>query len=90
MRVPATFFSGNPEKQKKYYDAGAGVQEQYKTPFLPLMAGGVECKFQDLDAARSAIVKGRTCAVFVEPLQGEGGVNASTQCAAAAAATTPL
>jgi len=54
-------------------------KEQYKTPFLPLMGGGVECKWQDLNAARQAIVKGKTCAVFVEPLQGEGGINASTQ-----------
>lgn len=44
-----------------------------------MMAGGVECEFQNLEAARKAIVKGKTCAVFVEPLQGEGGINASTQ-----------
>ena len=56
-----------------------GAQEQYKTPFLPMMGGGVECEFQNLEAARKAIVKGKTCAVFVEPLQGEGGINSSTQ-----------
>lgn len=54
-------------------------KEQYKTPFLPLMGGGVEAKYQDLDSAKAAIVKGKTCAVFVEPLQGEGGINSSTQ-----------
>lgn len=55
------------------------VQEQYKTPFLPLMGGAREAKYDDLDSARAAIVKGNTAAVFVEPLQGEGGINSSTQ-----------
>lgn len=30
---------------------------------------------RDLEAAAAAIQKGRTCAVFVEPVQGEGGIN---------------
>ena len=32
----------------------------------------------DLDAAAAAIKKGETCAVFVEPVQGEGGVTPAT------------
>ena len=55
------------------------VQEQYKTPFMPLMGGVRQAKYDDLDSARAAIVKGKTAAVFVEPLQGEGGINSSTQ-----------
>ncbi len=55
------------------------LQEQYKTPFLPLMGGAVEAKYDDLESARAAIQKGRTAAVFVEPLQGEGGINSSRQ-----------
>lgn len=39
----------------------------------------MEATYDDLDSARRAIVKGRTAAVFVEPLQGEGGVNSSRQ-----------
>ena len=58
----------------------AMLQEQYKTPFVPMMPGGVEATYQDLDSARAAIKAGRTAAVFVEPLQGEGGINSSTQC----------
>ncbi len=30
---------------------------------------------RDLEAAAAVIKKGKTCAVFVEPIQGEGGIN---------------
>ena len=30
--------------------------------------------YGDLEEARRLIVKGKTCAVFVEPVQGEGGI----------------
>ena len=35
--------------------------------------------YLDLAAAEAVLAKGETCAVFVEPLQGEGGVFASSQ-----------
>eukprot|EP00475_Leptophrys_vorax_P003225 TRINITY_DN11881_c0_g1_i1.p1 TRINITY_DN11881_c0_g1~~TRINITY_DN11881_c0_g1_i1.p1 ORF type:complete len:503 (-),score=-0.05 TRINITY_DN11881_c0_g1_i1:36-1418(-) len=50
---------------------------QYRTPFEPLMPGVAFAEYGDLDAARAAIVAGRTAAVFVEPVQGEGGVYAA-------------
>jgi len=34
--------------------------------------------FGDLEATRQVVVAGRTAAVFVEPLQGEGGVRSAT------------
>eukprot|EP00197_Chlamydomonas_leiostraca_P006408 CAMPEP_0202867010 /NCGR_PEP_ID=MMETSP1391-20130828/8478_1 /ASSEMBLY_ACC=CAM_ASM_000867 /TAXON_ID=1034604 /ORGANISM="Chlamydomonas leiostraca, Strain SAG 11-49" /LENGTH=459 /DNA_ID=CAMNT_0049547005 /DNA_START=140 /DNA_END=1519 /DNA_ORIENTATION=- len=49
-------------------------KEQYKTPFYPMMPGHQLAEYNDLESARKVIVKGRTAAVFVEPVQGEGGV----------------
>ena len=49
-------------------------KEQYKTPFQPIMPGAVMAAYQDLDAAAKVIRKGRTAAVFIEPVQGEGGI----------------
>ncbi|GAB4817549.1 hypothetical protein N2152v2_004595 [Parachlorella kessleri] len=50
-------------------------KDQYRTPFQPVMPGNVMVPYQDLDAAAAVIKKGKTCAVFVEPIQGEGGIN---------------
>ncbi len=49
-------------------------KEKYREPFLPLMPGVVFATFNDLDSAVNAI-DDQTCAVIVEPIQGEGGVN---------------
>ncbi len=46
------------------------AQTQYKTPFLPVMPGHVLAEYNNLDSARKAIQKGKTAAVFVEPVQG--------------------
>lgn len=53
-------------------------KDQYKTPFAPLMPGAMMTKYNDLDAAAEVIKKGKTAAVFVEPVQGEGGINPCT------------
>lgn len=45
----------------------------YQTPFKPLMPGVKFAEFNNLDSAASAI-DAKTCAVLVEPVQGEGGV----------------
>jgi len=47
--------------------------ERYRAPFEPLIPGVVFLPWDDLAAARSAI-GARTAGVFVEPVQGEGGV----------------
>lgn len=49
-------------------------KEQYREPFSPLMPNVTFAIFNDLDGAKSAI-DDDTCAVIVEPIQGEGGVN---------------
>lgn len=42
------------------------------------LPGACFVDFGDLEATRAAVVAGRTAAVFVEPLQGEGGVCSAT------------
>jgi acetylornithine/succinyldiaminopimelate/putrescine aminotransferase len=43
-------------------------------PFAPLPDGFVVVPFDDIDALKAAITP-RTCAILLEPVQGEGGVN---------------
>ncbi|MCP4416489.1 MAG: acetylornithine transaminase [Chloroflexi bacterium] len=50
---------------------------KYREPFSPLVPGVSFVPFNDLAAARAAI-DDETCAVIVEPIQGEGGVNPAT------------
>jgi predicted acetylornithine/succinylornithine family transaminase len=49
------------------------AKEEYRAPFEPLVPGIRLAPFNDPAAAEEAIGE-RTCAVFVEPVQGEGGV----------------
>ncbi len=49
----------------------------YQDPFRPLMPGAKCATFNDL-ASAEALVDEHTCAVIVEPVQGEGGVNIAT------------
>jgi acetylornithine/N-succinyldiaminopimelate aminotransferase len=52
-------------------------KEKYQKPFKPLLANVTTAQFNDLESARAAITD-KTAAVFVEPIQGEGGINAAT------------
>ena len=45
----------------------------YQANFLPLMTGFVHVPFGDIEAIKAATHEG-TCAVMLEPVQGEGGV----------------
>lgn len=49
-------------------------QEKVKTGFLPIVPGFRYVPFGDIEAMRAAI-NIHTCAVLLEPVQGEGGVN---------------
>ncbi|MGB5445970.1 MAG: aminotransferase class III-fold pyridoxal phosphate-dependent enzyme, partial [Psychromonas sp.] len=55
------------------FTVSAGGQPKYSQDFAPLPAGIKHVDFNDLDAAKAAI-GAQTCAVIVEPIQGEGGV----------------
>lgn len=52
----------------------ATAQPKYHEGLGPLMAGFRYAPFNDLDAVAS-LVDDETCAILVEPVQGEGGVN---------------
>ncbi|MDP2972443.1 MAG: acetylornithine transaminase [Deltaproteobacteria bacterium] len=52
----------------------ATAQKKYHKGYAPLMPGFKYVPFNDLKAVREAIGP-KTCAVLVEPIQGEGGVN---------------
>jgi acetylornithine/N-succinyldiaminopimelate aminotransferase len=52
----------------------AGGTERYKAPFTPVPSGFVHVPFNDAQAIQRATTD-CTCAVLLEPVQGEGGVN---------------
>ena len=49
-------------------------QSKFQQPYLPLPVGFVNVEYSSVDAIKAATTS-RTCAVMLEPLQGEGGVN---------------
>ena len=49
-------------------------QEKVKAGFAPMLDGFKHVPFGDLEAMRQAITPG-VCAILLEPIQGEGGVN---------------
>ncbi len=52
----------------------ATPNRKYQLPFTPLVPGFDLIQFGDSGAAKDAITED-TCAVLIEPIQGEGGVN---------------
>ena len=53
-------------------------REKYRKPFEPLVPGVKFARFGDAEDAEAKISV-NTCAVIVEPVQGEGGVNPATR-----------
>ncbi|CAL4903066.1 unnamed protein product [Urochloa decumbens] len=54
-------------------------KSQYREPFAPVMPGGNFVEYGNLEEAKKVIQSGRLAAVFVEPVQGEGGIHSATQ-----------
>jgi acetylornithine/N-succinyldiaminopimelate aminotransferase len=52
----------------------ATAQQKYQEPFKPIVPGFHHVPFGDADAVEAAM-SDAVCAVLVEPIQGEGGVN---------------
>jgi len=49
-------------------------QERFQKPYLPLAPGFKSVAYNDIEAIKAATTD-KTCAVMLEPIQGEGGVN---------------
>jgi acetylornithine/N-succinyldiaminopimelate aminotransferase len=49
-------------------------QSKMQNPYLPLPAGFVNVEYSNIDSIKKATTE-KTCAVMVEPVQGEGGVH---------------
>ncbi len=75
---------GGPSKykivaaQKSFHGRTMGAvtatgQPKYQEPFMPMLEGFAHVPFNDIDALTAAVTDD-TCAVLLEPIQGEGGV----------------
>ncbi|MFC2019524.1 acetylornithine transaminase [Chloroflexota bacterium] len=49
-------------------------QSKFQSPYIPLPTGFVNVEYNDIAAIKAATTD-KTCAVMLEPVQGEGGVN---------------
>ena len=50
-------------------------QPHYQENWKPLMPGFINVKYNNLPAIKEVFSKDKTCAILLEPIQGEGGVN---------------
>lgn len=51
---------------------------KYQEPFKPLIGGVQFAEYNDLESVK-ALINDRTCAIILEPLQGEGGIFPATK-----------
>jgi len=52
----------------------ATAQPKFQQPYIPLPAGFINIEYNDIEALKTATTN-QTCAVMLEPVQAEGGVN---------------
>lgn len=55
------------------FTVSVGGQPKYTEGFGPVPAGIIHVDYNDIDALK-AVISDKTCAVVIEPIQGEGGV----------------
>ncbi|MGN1167022.1 MAG: aspartate aminotransferase family protein [Lachnospiraceae bacterium] len=69
--------------QESFHGRGFGAvsvtgHDAYRKPFEPLLSGVSFAEYNNLDSVKK-LVTGKTCAIILEPLQGEGGINLATK-----------
>ena len=69
---------GNSFHGRSFGAVSVTGHDAYREPFEPLVPGVKFAIFNDLDSVKE-LVSDRTCAIILEPLQGEGGINLATQ-----------
>ncbi|MBS9403625.1 aspartate aminotransferase family protein [Halomonas sp. TRM85114] len=62
---------------RTFFTVSVGGQPKYSQGFGPVPGGIVHGEFNSLDSVRE-LIDDRTCAVIVEPMQGEGGIIPAT------------
>ncbi|SBS32330.1 Succinylornithine transaminase/acetylornithine aminotransferase [Marinomonas aquimarina] len=55
------------------FTVSVGGQPKYTEGFAPVPGGITHCEYNDIDALK-ALISDKTCAVVMEPIQGEGGI----------------
>lgn len=65
---------GNSFHGRTLFTVAVGGQAKYLEGFEPAPGGIHHADFNDLESVKALISKEKTCAVVVEPIQGEGGV----------------
>ncbi|PFG11244.1 aspartate aminotransferase family protein [Marinobacter sp. LV10MA510-1] len=61
------------------FTVSVGGQPKYLEGFEPAPGGIHHAEFNDLESVKKLISKEKTCAIVVEPIQGEGGVMPATK-----------
>ena len=69
--------------EESFHGRGFGAvsvtgHKAYQEPFEPLVPGVKFAKYNDLESVK-ALVSDKTCAIILEPVQGEGGINVATE-----------
>ncbi|MBN1307268.1 MAG: aspartate aminotransferase family protein [Chitinispirillaceae bacterium] len=63
---------------RTYGALSATAQEKFHAGFEPLIEGFHHAPFNDIKSVKKLLASHQFAAIFVEPLQGEGGVNSAT------------
>lgn len=63
---------------RTYFTVSVGGQPKYSDGFGPAIGGIAHAEFNNLESVRE-LIDDTTCAVVVEPIQGEGGVTPASQ-----------